>query len=204
MRLVKMFGLAALAVMAAMAFVGAASASAETSTQLCNVHTSLSCEAGDETSSVHLSLAPGTILKILGFMSILCLGELLEATPLGLDNPQSLHISTFAVTGCGFNAAHNSCTLTSEELPLGNLLKTGLDEGSLELQSGQIRLSCFPNYGSLGNLIECQYDLEGQLFSAGGQHLTHGESPLSGSGNCLGEEILDGLLETLEDTYILE
>jgi hypothetical protein len=53
MRLIKTFTLAAFAAVARMAFVGAMSAPASTSTQVCTVHTGLICGAGNGASTIH-------------------------------------------------------------------------------------------------------------------------------------------------------
>ena len=200
MRLAKMFGLAALAAVAAMAFLGATSASAETSTQMCKTHTGLTCGAGNGVTSHHMVLASGTVGKLLAGITVLCLGILIAATPLGLGNPQSLHTTSLEFTGCGSGSTHDNCTVTTEEQPLANLLKTGLDIGLLALTSGRLRLVC----SSLG--INCTYDTEGMEFEVGGQHLTAEESPLIELGGkffCPDEGHLDGLLETLTNTFVL-
>jgi hypothetical protein len=199
MRLIKMFGLAAVAVVAAMAFVGATSASA-TDTQLCKVHTGLTCGEGDAVTSHHMVLASGSIGKLLGAINVLCLSILIEATPLGLGNPQSIHTTSFTFTGCGSGSTHSNCTVTVPEQPLADLLKTGLEEGVLVFTNGQLRTQC-SNMG-----IDCLYDGEGMEFTVGGQHLTAEETPvreLGGKFFCPNEGVVDGLFETLTDTYVL-
>jgi len=200
MRLTKMFGLAALAAVAAMAFVGATSASAETSTQLCKAHTGLTCGAGDAVTSHHMVLASGTVGKLLSNITVLCLSILIGAEPLGLGTPQSLHTTSFEFTGCGTSSTHNNCTVSVQELPLADLLKTGLDEGVLTFTSGRVRTQC-PNLGQ-----DCVYDGEGMQFAVGGQHLTAEETAateLGGKFFCPEEGFVDGLFETLTDTYVL-
>ena len=199
MRLIKTFGFAAIATVAAMAFVGATSASA-TSTQLCKVHSGLTCEAGNAVTSHHMVLASGTVGKLLGATNVLCLNILIEATPLGLGNPQSIHTTAFTFTGCGTGAAHNNCTVETPEQPLADLLKTGLEEGVLTFTSGQQRTQC-PNLG-----INCLYDGAGMEFAVGGQHLTAEETAVTELGGkflCPDEGLVDGLFETLADTYVL-
>ncbi len=201
MRPIKMFGLAALAAVAAMAFVGATSASA-TNTQLCKVHTSLACPAGEAVTSHHMVLASGTVGKLLGeAINVLCLSILIDATPLGLANPQSIHTLSFTFTGCGTGSTHNNCTVTTQELPLADLLKTGLEEGVLKFTNGRLRTQC-PSLG-----MDCVYDGEGMEFAVGGQHLTAEETPaveLGGKFFCPNEGQIDGLFETLTDAYVLE
>ncbi|HEY7949716.1 MAG TPA: hypothetical protein VID51_02660 [Solirubrobacterales bacterium] len=201
MRLIKIFSLAALAAVATMALVGATSASAETSTQLCKVHTGLTCGAGNEVASHHMVLASGTVGRLLGIIDVLCLSILIEATPLGLGNPQSIHTTSFLFGGCGTGSAHNNCTISVQEQPLANLLKTGLDAGVLTFTSGRLRTQC----ASAG--IDCVYDGEGMEFTVGGQHLTAEETlalELGGQFFCPNEGFVDGLFETLTDTYVLE
>jgi hypothetical protein len=81
MRAIEKIGLAALAAMAAMSLTGATSASAS-STQLCKVNTSLTCPEGEAATSVHMTLAEGTVGTLLaGLADVLCLNVLVEATP---------------------------------------------------------------------------------------------------------------------------
>jgi hypothetical protein len=202
MRLIKMFGLTAIAAVAAMAFVGATSASAETSTQLCTTHTGLTCGAGNAVTSHHLVLASGTVGELLAAVPVLCLGILLEATPLGLGNPQQIHSLNQVYSGCGTGSAHNNCAITvpAGQQPLLNLLKTGLDEGTLTAVSGQVRLTC----SNLG--FDCLYDNEGMEFSVGNGHLTAtetGTTELGGKFFCPTEGLLDGLFEALTDVFTL-
>jgi len=202
MSIVKQFGLTALIALVAMAVVGATSALA-TSTQLCKVHTSLTCEAGNAQTHVHNVLKAGTVYKILNsFLSILCLGALTESTPLGLatNGPQVVHVLELTFSGCGTGSGHSNCTITTEEQPLAHLLKTGLDQGVLLFLSGRLRLVC-SNIG-----INCVYDLEGMEFAAGANHLTAEETPtteLGGKFFCLNEGFWDFDLEGLLPTYIL-
>ncbi|HEY5708392.1 MAG TPA: hypothetical protein VIS51_03265 [Solirubrobacterales bacterium] len=205
MRSIGKIGLAALAAVVAMSLASATSASA-TSTQLCKVQTGLTCPEGQATTSVHMNLAEGTVGKVLGeLFNVLCLGYLVEATALGLGNPQSIHATTQTFTGCGTGSAHSNCTVSIQEQPLVNLLKTGLDEGILTATNGRTRLQC----SNLG--IDCVYDLEGIEFEVADGHLTANETPTNELGEKFecpdedgehGDGLLDALLETLATTYI--
>jgi hypothetical protein len=201
MRLIKMFGLAAFAAVAAMAFVGATSASALTNTQLCSEHPALLCPAGKGVTSVHQVLAAGTVGELLAAIDVLCLGYLVEATALGLGNPQSVHSLSQSFTGCGTGSGHNNCTVSVEsgQQPLFDLLKTGLDQGVLTALSGQLRILC----ANLG--FDCLVDLTGAEFEADGGHLTANSTlvTLLGGFICDDEAYLDALLETLGDVYVL-
>jgi hypothetical protein len=200
MRPIKMFALVALAAVAAMAFVGATSASANGSTQLCKVHTGLTCPAGEGVTSHHMVLASGTVGELLGVIDVLCLSILLESTALGLANPQSIHPTSFVFTGCGTGSGHNNCTVTTQELPLSNILKTGLEVGVLTFTSGRLRTVC-SNIG-----LDCVYDGAGMEFAVGSQHLTAEGTEVTELGGkffCPEEGLIDGLFETLTDTYVL-
>jgi hypothetical protein len=200
MRLIKMFGLATLAVVVGMAFVGATSASA-TDTRLCSFNSGLTCTSG-ALSSVHQVLAAGTVGELLAAIDVLCLGYLVEATAGSLATPQRITSVTQTFTACGTGSTHSNCTVT---IPIGqqpefNLLKTGLDAGTLTAINGQTRLVC-PNIG-----IDCLFDLVGMEFEAGGGHLTANEAgttELGGKFKCPDEGVLDALLETLGDAYVL-
>ncbi|HEY5708796.1 MAG TPA: hypothetical protein VIS51_05335 [Solirubrobacterales bacterium] len=201
MRLVKTFASAALAVLAAMAFVGATSASASTTTQLCGIHNSLTCGDGNGSAQVHLVLAAGTVLQLLATINVLCLGELWELDTLGLGNPQSVHTLTHTVSGCGTGPSHDNCTVTVQEQSLFNVLKTGLDEGVATSTNGRLRLQC----ANLG--LDCVYDLEGLEASVGNGHWTFEETPtneLGGKFFCPDEGFVHALLETLGDVYVLQ
>ncbi|HEX6752856.1 MAG TPA: hypothetical protein VF093_04635 [Solirubrobacterales bacterium] len=199
MRLTKMFGLAAVAAVATMAFVGSTSASA-ISTELCEEHTGLICERTGGDNLFHQVLAAGTVGELLAIIDVLCLGFLVEATALGLGNPQQIHATSQTFSGCGTGSAHNNCTVTVQEQPLSNLLKSGLDEGVLTATNGRTRLQC-SNIG-----LDCVYDLAGIEFNVGEGHLTANETAtneLGGKFFCPDEGLLDALLETLGDAYVL-
>ncbi|HEY5708393.1 MAG TPA: hypothetical protein VIS51_03270 [Solirubrobacterales bacterium] len=193
MRSIEKFGLAALAAVVAMSLASATSASA-TSTQLCKVHTGLTCPGGEAATSVHMTLKAGTVGQLLAAINVLCLGYLVEATALGLGSPQEIHATTQSFTGCGTGSTHNNCTMTVQEQPLSNLLKTGLDEGVLTALNGRTRLVC----SNLG--LDCIYDFEGIEFEVGGGHLTANETAtneLGGKFFCPDEGFLDALLGSL-------
>ncbi|HEY7949736.1 MAG TPA: hypothetical protein VID51_02760 [Solirubrobacterales bacterium] len=195
MKLIKMFGLAALAAVATMALVGATSASA-TTTQLCPTHTGLICGV----VNVHQVLKAGTVGELLALIDVLCLSFLVEATASGLGNPQQIHATSQTFGGCGTGSTHNNCTVTVQEQPLSNLLKTGLDQGVLTATNGRTRLVC-SNIG-----LDCVYDLEGIEFNVGAGHLTATETvttELGGKFFCPDEGLLDALLETLGNIYLL-
>ncbi len=200
-----MFGLAAVAAVAAMAFIGATSASA-LNTQLCNSHTALTCAAGQGSTTVSMNNAHdgvGTLLSDL--VDVLCLSVSGTGTPLGPGNPQLIHITALSFTGCGTTSSHSNCEVTVTELPLAHLVKTGLDAGSLLGLNGKTFLSC-ENVDIFGTDIECEYDATGLTFSVGAQHLTAFETPVTEIGSdflCPNNPTLDGLLHTTANRYVL-
>ena len=194
-----MLGLAAIAALASMAFV-ASSASAETSTQLCKVHTSLECTA--PATEVHQVLAEGTVGKLLSSLAtVLCLNVLATGEPLELGSPQLVH-GTTEYTGCGTNATHTNCIVKVLAQPLLHLLKTGLDEGSLTALNGETLVDC-KEVTIFKVHIHCFYLTAGILFKVGGQHLTAEKTPVEfkeGEGICPEKPTLDGLLKNLATT----
>jgi len=199
MRLIKMFGLAAVAAVAAMAFVGVTPASAG-NTQLCNTHKVLTCS--NAATDLHLVLASGTVLKLLtSLVTVLCLNELWESSGAGvgaLGKPQRVDLTVKTATGCGTTSAHSNCTFTTESFPDATLLKLGLDEGSLEFLSGAMRLQ------GCGLGLNCLYDLEGFLVAVGAQHVTLNEAPVTELNKFCPEITFDALLETLENRFVLQ
>ena len=174
MRLTKMFGLAALAAVAAMAFVGASSASAETATALCTKHTELGCSGALVGSIKFLSLT--SVLKT-SIATVLCLGSHGTAVVENAGNlakaGERLNLETTELTWleCGTNAEHNNCTVTTEKLPLLEVLKTALNLGFARVKAGSalVKVQC-------GALINCKYSepVEGKEFHVEG---AVGETP---------------------------
>jgi hypothetical protein len=200
-----MLTLAAIGAAFASISVAVSPVSAETSTQLCKVHTSLVCPVEDATTVDHLvNTEPVKLLSSLA--TILCLNRLEENTPLGLGNPQTIHTLVLEYTGCGTNSAHTNCTTETQEEPLWHLLKTGLDSGIETALNGLLHTVC--NEVSIFKLkIDCVYDMTGIEVTVGGQHVTAEKTPVKfveGAGLCPENTTLDYLLETLEPTYVLE
>jgi hypothetical protein len=174
MRPIKIFGLVAITVLAAMALIGAGSASAM-STSLCKIHED-PCAAPNQLSEIHLTNVGPELPKLLtDFGTFLCLNMLLlwkvEVTTLSTDSPLRL-ATELKLTGCGSNAAHDNCTETVIEQPLFLLLKTALNLGKLSTNPaapGVVNLNC-----TIGFNINCDYT---------GSELT---LPFEGSGHTLG------------------
>ena len=201
MKLVTKCGLAGLAALSIMAFIGASSASATFNTQLCATSSGLTCGTPAK-NPVHatLRLAPLTLLS--DSIDVLCLNVLLNGEALSLANPQVIH-GTVSLTNCGSNSAHDNCTATVEEQPLFHLLKTATGRGFLLGLSGLERVKCTV-FGFIK--IDCLYDYTGIELSAEDPGLLKlEETPVAfveGSGLCPEESSIDGELETLTATYI--
>ena len=194
-----MLGLAAVAAMAAMAFVGATSASANGETQLCNSHSALTCGSAATTISM-TDVNTGRLLSSL--VDVLCDDINGSGTPLALAKPQSIHITELSFEDCETNGG-DGCEVTVLELPLSNLLKTGLDSGSITGTNGSTLVACEDVIFSTD--IHCVYDATGLTFSVGSQHLTASNTQvdkISGS-LCPDESFLDGLLVTTANRYVL-
>ena len=201
MRLTRTLGLAAVTAVAAMALVGATSASA-LNTELCKSHSALICsEAATSVSMNNSGQGVGTLLSTL--VNVLCLSIEATGTPLGLANPQEVHVTELSFKNCGTTSAHDNCQIEVLELPLVNLNKTGLDSGTVTGTNGKTLVNCDNVFFSID--IHCVYDGTGVQFAVGAQHLTASETKIDtveGS-LCPEESFLDGLLKTTANRYIL-
>jgi hypothetical protein len=210
---IKMLGLAALAALMAMAFVGASSAMAE-STELCGsdpgTGSTEACGKGgaqEAVTHVHettLSGAPESLLS--SNVEILCDVLFLGDTVGSTSNPVEI-LGNFTYSNC-MTASNGSCTITevSSDFKL-NVLKLGheLADVSPVGVGGQLNLHC-------GFLINCTYDGEGLTAHALGPLLsgteTNGQTRIEEqtthrvSGVCPETAKLDLLTTPLEATYL--
>jgi len=192
---IKMFGLAALAALMAMAFVGASSAMGG-GTKLC---TSEACAS--TVTHVHQTTLSGeanqaTLLS--SVINIKCAVLFLGDTLGSLGEPLIIH-GEFTYSNC-----NNGCTLTEEsESTLVEILKLGHESASLVLEY-EINLHC-------GFFINCTYNGEGLEGTVRGPLLsteTNGEVSLTGqetsrvSGFCPEHAFLDIKTTPLSATYI--
>jgi hypothetical protein len=143
-RLLKMFGLAALAAVMAMAFVGGSSAMAE-NTQLCKVDQT-PCAAGNVITHVHeVTSAKAKLLSVITVeCDVLFLGDVSGAT---LANPLIIG-GNFTYTNCG------SCEVkeTSAKSTI-KVLKTATELAEVT-GAGTVFVDCGP-------ILECEYKGEG-------------------------------------------
>lgn len=209
MRLIKMFGLVALTVLATMALVGASSASATGTTALCKNKEKI-CPESELVNTFHLFNKEGTVISLSSeITNVLCLSVLANTISLHVGIPQKINSETIAFTGCGTSAAHNDCVVEFKKVPTFTLLKTADNLGTLTAVNGELYFKC-----SGIKKIECAYDtsglefeVEGALHQTGVGHgmVTAASTPLeAGSGAICPEKTptIDFLLEPLEHTYV--
>ena len=204
MKPIKMLGLAALAALMAMAFVGASSAMAET-TSLCSVDPGTGehevCPEGQLMKNIH-ETSVGRIFFLNSVLNVECEmlfgGEVITAGLLG----RPLEIKgNFKYSNCT-----STCEVTESTISaLLKLLREGHERGSLTGE-WKIKFHC-------GTFINCTYKGTGLKGTAKGPLLSSGEEPngsvslqeqvLQGSGLfCPAEVKLDLLTTPLLPTYI--
>jgi hypothetical protein len=201
---IKMFGLAALAALMAMAFVGASSALATGSTALCEQEESICAEP---ITHLHEATLPGhkaTILYGSGFnveCDALFLGDALNG---GLGNPLIVH-GNFTFTNC-----EGGCTVTEENGPIElRLLKEASELAKVTSGTGGgaglIHVVC-------GGFLNCRYTGSGLVWhglgsltssETNGEITISGQEPSKESGIfCPSSPALDATLTPLEPIYV--
>jgi hypothetical protein len=149
---IKMFGLAALAAVMAMAFVGASSAMAE-HTALCATD-----EALCASPLAHVHEESVGKAKLLSSITVECnvlfLGDALLVSGVALANPLKIH-GTFTYTNCG------SCVVTEESSPAEiKILKLGHETADVTGE-GLVHVEC-------SGFIDCSYNGVGLKGTATG------------------------------------
>jgi hypothetical protein len=178
-RLIKMFGLAAIAAVAAMAFIGASSASATNSTAACNENSvALACPAGKLSSSIHAT-ATNPLLHS-SIIDVLCSSSLISATVLDLGtapNPQIGHTTALTWTSCHRHSGA-ACTVTTILEGLLLALKTKANFATLQSHLNAVRVQC-------GALVDCTYEglptLEALSATATDKGITHANTTVEKS-----------------------
>jgi hypothetical protein len=204
MKSIKMIGLAAFAVLAAMAFVSVSSAMAEW-TQLCKKDQE-KCEEANAIKHIHeqtLEGAPAKLLTELGTVEcdVLFLGDTL---PLGA--PQRIH-GNFTYTKC--KGPFGECTIKEavQNSSVLEVLKLGHEFADVTYNFG-VKLEC-------STLFKCTYEGKnlrgygsGPLLSKpeenGGTEIEKQAVRKVGMGICSEEAELDLLMTSLEKVYITE
>jgi hypothetical protein len=159
-----MIGLAALAALMAMAFVGASSAMAE-STQLCKADES-PCATESVIGHVHEETLTGAKAKLLTSVATVECKALFLGDSLGSGAPLIIH-GHFTYTECKRGTESCSATETSTD-SLIEVLKEGHETGKVT-GSGSVNVHC-------GFIINCTYDGEGLVGTAKGPLLASSEN----------------------------
>lgn len=137
MRLIKLLGLSTVAALAAMAFVGASSASAGP-TALCSVHFD-PCPPGYEQVGHFEALAVDvSVLTQAG--TVLCAHSNLLGYALNLGNPLVIHLTYLDFLNCTLGG--NPCEITTLETGLALLLRVALNTGNLQLHNTSFLVVC--------------------------------------------------------------
>jgi hypothetical protein len=174
---IKMFGLAALAALMAMAFVGASSAMAE-ATQLCSGDpTGSGC--GTSITHVHESTLPGEAnqaILLSNILNVKCdvlyLGDTLGS--LANSGIKLVIHGHFTYTNC-----NNSCTVTEESTNSLVEVEKRVHETASVVGSGEVRVHC-------GFFINCVYNFVGLEATAHGPLLSN---EINGDATILGQEM---------------
>jgi hypothetical protein len=172
-RLIKMLGLAVVAAVAAMAFVGAGSAMATTSTALCKVVTN-PCPAASiyPKGTVIEALAedPKLLGKFLGIEgTILCEHSLVSGTTTttgGLataPTPLTGSLTALSFTGNCKDSTGGTCTVTVPTLGTIDLLRTAANLGFLKSLGTQVLVVCSGGLIS----VNCTFGGEPELHAVG-------------------------------------
>jgi hypothetical protein len=144
MRLIKMLGLAAVVAVAATAFIGAPSASAE-STALCKANESVCAEKNTFSAGtvVSLSFVEGVFETTVGNFKCEA-GHAEGKTSSKLSSPLEIKIESASVEGCGV------CSVTISTLGTLLLLKTASNLGEVIVHGVLAKASC-------GGILNCSY-----------------------------------------------
>lgn len=160
MRLIKMFGLTAIAAVAAMAFIGASSASA-TSTALCTSDASLVCAAGNVYTGHIEGLAVNPEL-LSSITNVTCEHSVILGNALGLvtGGSQVTHLELIDFTGNCKTSSGTACTVTTTALGLVDLLKTAPNLGTATSLNSKVKVVC-------GFFINCTFGGTPELHVVG-------------------------------------
>ena len=138
MRLIKMLGLAVVAALVSMAFIGAGTASAQTFTYVCNEEKLENCTSGtvyEEGDQLEAELQAGTEAELSGTLPVNC-EESSTTSELG-ENPVKVSQIQVQITALTFKKCSNllgSCTVKTLQLPYEGKLSQQENQGDASLQ----------------------------------------------------------------------
>jgi hypothetical protein len=214
MKLLKMFGLVALAALMVMAFVGAGPAMAESTALCANIppydladedptdlpdRDGLLAVCNNLVTHVHETTLSGAKAKLLSKAinvecDVLFLGDVL-----GLATPQVIHSGAFTYTNC-----NTGCTVTQEGTALISVLRLGHETADVAYEY-QVHVEC-------GAFIDCKYNGTGLKGTAKGPLLSshlNGETTITeqtankvGGAFCPSTAKLDITVTPLTHTWI--
>lgn len=201
MKLIRTFGLAVMAAVAAMAFLGASSAMAEP-TQLCASHPAADESCSNPATSVHFVSVDHDgdgdkhALLLTNVLDVEC-ESLVSGTVLGLASPQVAHAEVVYSNCLGI------CDVNTEENGLISGLKEGFELASLTATGYKVHVVC-------GIVINCTYTAqglvghgEGPLLAGGNGRVTYEEDVVKGTGiACPSVAELDAVFESLTPVYV--
>jgi hypothetical protein len=196
MRLVKLYGPAAAVALLAMALLGPATATAE-STALCKLDQD-PCPEANRVQALHY-VADDMEISTAGAEYDYGCDALIEGVALALAAPQVIHA----------NIAYFSCSgsCTRSEISSGfslYLLRTGTESAELVGEGLEVQVKC-------GSVINCVYDLEGIVGQVSGPlpagengQIAYAEAPLHAVSGllCPSEARLTALFKPLAALYI--
>jgi hypothetical protein len=175
-RLIRTIGLAAVAAVVAMAFVGAGSVMANGPTVLCKVNEEpcSSSAPNNLTEHVHFeSIGEPTLLTVSPKLEIKCLSSLALGDAEALGNPTGITVSALTWTGCylaPFSGKHD-CTVKTENFGLIDILRTAANLGTATALSTEVRVTCGAVINCvLGGPSTTGLTVEGALHKVGAGH----------------------------------
>ena len=154
-----------------MAFVGASSASANSNTALCTVHTSLDC--GPNVYTGHVEATAGVTKLKTAVATVECQSSHILGNALGLATapaPLVGHLELVTFANCETSLGVG-CSVTTTALGLLLLLKIALNEGLVESHGTWVKVLC-------AGVLHCEYGGTFHVGTALGSTLPLGASSL--------------------------
>jgi hypothetical protein len=173
MRLIKKLGLAGIAAVAAMAFIGASPASANKDTVICVENSPLVCPAGKFATEIHATATKPLLHS--SIVDILCESSLISAKLGGLGTAPNPQIATVTALTWATCHRHSGAACTVSTILEGTLLilKTKPDFALVESHLNAVRVQC-------GALVDCTYEglpiLEALSADATTKGVTHAKT----------------------------
>jgi hypothetical protein len=163
-KLVKMFGFAALLAVTSMALMGASTATANENTILCKVHVEGCEDLEQQVKHVHMIAKNSTLLaNFVVPVTVTCEEALALVEILGLGKPQIGHFLSLLWSGCETTSGEECDVETLSPPGLVLVLKTALNLGTVQAHDTEVNVDC-------GALINCTYGGLPTLIAEGALH----------------------------------